>query len=771
MSELFDAVDALVASRSPLPPPAERKRLRQAHGLTLDEVAAALRVRRATVSGWEAGRTEPRPPERDAYARMLKQLAQLYPADPHPAAPEPDAATTPEAFPDTTSPAPAAQTASPGQARTLTPATAAADVTESADATGVTEVMDNTEVTDVTDVTAKSAPRRSVPVARPATSRTSSTPRRPAARKAAPANAPAAGTDPRFANGPLLVIDATADRQVIGYGIGGLVVDVPAKSLPALVEWTLREAQLGASKLHGSGKDADPLLVLTQAACERYGLPVTLSESERFAGRLPDGHKVLKQLDRADWRLTKRGFGPWARIHRPAQGRQRQCVQLCILPWNALDTRTWGHAARLEPAELARVLGTYAQRVMTPRGSTAVTGLELMTALNPPTRASEPDQDGRRHREHRPGSLGEHPTECAPCEAPDGHPLLSGLPRFHRRGPDEMLFEEAYDWARELTDAECMRRFLVGVDVNLAFGAAANGVVVGLATPPVHVGNPRFDPALPGAWLVDLSHVDLSHVIVGKQWRRLEGALLPSPFTPTGERPEGPAWYATPTVAYAVELGYDVAPIEAWVREEKGKFLDGWYKRLRNAYVDTMADLGVGEKLPPAEFLEAMDGYKGRDAETAIVLDAIKSTVKGGIGKLRERARGGGWKPGQAWPALSRPTWRPDIRAAVISRARVNMHRKMLNLAAATGRYPVAVLSDCAVYAADGPSPLDVLPYDADGKTVPGSFRLGVSPGMVKHEGTRTTLWGEEVRERHGQVLNLARYIKTGEVTAKDDGE
>lgn len=81
MSELFDAVDALVASRSPLPPPAERKRLRQAHGLTLDEVATALRVRRATVSGWEAGRTEPRPPERDAYARLLERLAALYPAD------------------------------------------------------------------------------------------------------------------------------------------------------------------------------------------------------------------------------------------------------------------------------------------------------------------------------------------------------------------------------------------------------------------------------------------------------------------------------------------------------------------------------------------------------------------------------------------------------------------------------------------------------------------------------------------------------------------
>lgn len=78
MSELFDAVDALVASRSPLPP-AERKRLRAAHGLTIDEVAAALQVRRATVSGWEAGKTEPRPPEREAYAPTARQARRALP--------------------------------------------------------------------------------------------------------------------------------------------------------------------------------------------------------------------------------------------------------------------------------------------------------------------------------------------------------------------------------------------------------------------------------------------------------------------------------------------------------------------------------------------------------------------------------------------------------------------------------------------------------------------------------------------------------------------
>lgn len=742
MSELFDAVDALVASRSPLPPAEERKRLRVAHGLTLDEVAAALKVRRATVSGWESVKkpTEPRGPEREAYARLLEKLAELYPASS--VTEEPAAPAVPATF--TVTPAPAeVRTLSTGQA---------------SDA----PVMTATENTQTSSAPA-AAPR-------PArTTRPSSTSRRPGAKKAAPAGTPAGGPDSRFENGPLAVVDVE-DGQVLAYCVGGLVLDVPAKSLPALVDWTLKEAKLGQPKLSGPGKDADPLLVLTEAALERYGLPVTLTEEEKLAGRLPEGHKVIKQLVRAEWKLTKRGFGPWARIYRPATGSERACVQLCIPSWNALDTRHWGEAGQLPPAELARVLGVYASRVMTPRGSTAVTGLELMTALHPPTRASEPDADGKRHSEHNPGSLGKDPVDPAPCEAPDGHPVLKDLPRFHVRGPGEKLFEEAYDWARPMTDAECTLRHLVGIDVNMAFAAGANGLNVGLGEA-THVKAPAFDPKLPGSWLVDLSHVDLSRVKVGKEWVELDGSLLPSPFTPKGERPTGPAWYATPTVAYAVELGYEVRPLEAWVRYENGRYLDGWYNRLRDAYLATMADLGVDADLAPAEFLAAMDGYKERNPELAIVVSAVKATAKDGIGKLRERPRGENWRPGEPWRALSRPTWRPDIRAAVISRTRINLHRKIVRHAAFTGQYPIAILSDCVVYATGGPSPLDLLPY-REGKPLPGGFKLGINPGLVKWEGTQDVLWGEEVRERfNAPQLNLARYIKDGTVTDVDNGE
>ncbi|MYQ45297.1 helix-turn-helix domain-containing protein [Streptomyces sp. SID4985] len=747
MSELFDAVDALVASRSSLPSAEERKRLRTAHGLTLDEVAAALKVRRATVSGWESAKkpTEPRGPEREAYARLLKQLAALYPAPPEPTAP------TPVTF--------------VGAADSLgTQVVAEGPAAEAADGP-VAEAL----VGPAAENSRSPAP---APAAAPypaPTTRTSAAPRRPGTRKATPVGASARGADPRFENGPLAIIDIE-DGQVLAYCTGGLVLDVPAKSIPALVDWTLKEAKLGAPKLSGPGKDADPLLVLTEAALERYGLPTTLTEEERLAGRLPEGHKVVKQLARAEWKLTKRGFGPWARIYRPATGSERACVQLCIPSWHALDARHWGEAGQLPPAELARVLGVYASRVLTPRGSTAVTGLELMTALHPPTRASEPDADGKRHSAHNPGSLGTEPVDPAPCEAPDGHPVLKELPRFHVRGPAEKLFEEAYDWARPMTDAECTLRHLVGIDVNMAFAAGANGLAVGLGAP-THVTAPVFDPKLPGSWLVDLSHVDLSRVKAGKEWGELDGSLLPSPFTPKGERPEGPAWYATPTVAYAVELGYEVRPVEAWVRQDNGRYLDGWYNRLRDAYLATMADLGVHPDLAPGDFLTAMEGWKGRDPELGLVVSAIKATVKGGIGKLRERPRGEGWRPGEPWRALSRPTWRPDIRAAVISRTRINLHRKIVRHAAFTGQYPVAVLSDCVVYAAGGPSPLDFLPY-RDGKPLPGGFKLGINPGLVKHEGTQSVLWGEEVRERFDAPdLNLARYIKDGTVTGVDNGE
>ncbi|MER6251866.1 helix-turn-helix transcriptional regulator [Streptomyces sp. NPDC001584] len=688
--ELFEAVDALLEGEPALPPPAERARLREAAGVSQAKLAQALKSTPQTVKNWENGRSEPRPPRLQAYLRLLEGWAERYPAT-----------AVPQTFTGTAQPAPAVPATAPVAAAVAEPAPAHAHAH----------------------------------AARP-----SATSRRPA-KKAAPQ----AAADPRFPHGPLAVLDGDGTA----YGVNGVVLDCPATNVPELVEWTLAESGLGAAQLNRNGKDSDPLVVLTAAAAVRLGLPERLEGHEqRRSLRLEDDHPVVKQLAKAKWKLTQRGFGPWPRIYRPAAAGQRQCVQLAVLCWDALDDRSWPGVTGMEPAGVARVLGTYATRVLTPRGSTATSGLELMTALRPPTRAVKNNR-GVWESGYNPGSLGAEPMDPAPPEATAEHPVAQGW-------TGGFLDEEAYQWVREvdlLSDEECLLPYAVGLDINTAFLAASARLVVGLSGPD-HFHRPVFNKKIPGSWLADLSGIELD-------------PRLPSPFTPSGRRPEGPAWYQTHTLAYAQELGYEVQPVEAYLRRETGAYLDPWHDRLKTAYVDTLADLGVTAELEDRQFLAAMERHKQADPGLAAVLAAVKATVKGGVGKLRERPQGRHYRDGERWPALERPTWRPDIRAAVISKARVNMHRKMANVAKATGQYPLGVLSDCVVYASPGPSPLDFLPYTTSGKPLPGSFRLGPTPGAAKVEGVREMAWAVDLMEKG---FNPARHIKGGDAVL-DEGE
>ncbi|MFF3936154.1 helix-turn-helix domain-containing protein [Streptomyces phaeofaciens] len=59
---------------TPLPPPKERRRLREAGALTQAQVAAQVGVTRETVRAWESGRATPRGRKREAYAKLLTSL-------------------------------------------------------------------------------------------------------------------------------------------------------------------------------------------------------------------------------------------------------------------------------------------------------------------------------------------------------------------------------------------------------------------------------------------------------------------------------------------------------------------------------------------------------------------------------------------------------------------------------------------------------------------------------------------------------------------------
>ncbi|MEU1277470.1 helix-turn-helix domain-containing protein [Streptomyces sp. NPDC005805] len=63
------------ASWSPLPPPKERRRLREAKALTEAQLAAVVGVTKSTLRSWETGRTDPRGRRRETYAKLLAEFA------------------------------------------------------------------------------------------------------------------------------------------------------------------------------------------------------------------------------------------------------------------------------------------------------------------------------------------------------------------------------------------------------------------------------------------------------------------------------------------------------------------------------------------------------------------------------------------------------------------------------------------------------------------------------------------------------------------------
>lgn len=590
----------------------------------------------------------------------------------------------------------------------------------------------------------------STPTAAPAPARPPATPHRPAATPAArpkTAKKKTAGkpVPPQYADGPLAVLDIT-DGALTAHLVDGRTIPCPAKTLQALAIWALdkRKIRLGTSKIHDNGFDQDPLLVLTEGAVAHFGLPANLADQEEL--RLPADHKAVKGLIKAGWELTKSGFGPWPRVFKRVDGK-RHCVQLFLTPWGALEDRVWGQAGDLPAGDLARMLGTYARLVITPRGTVAVTGEELMTSLRPPTKAAWSETQNKYVSVKVPHTL-HTAVDPAPCEAPDEHPVVAAdYPEEGTRPASEALDEEACIWVRPadlITDAERACTHVVALDVQVAFLAACRRLHVGTG-PAIHYPrNPAFDPELPGSWYVDLSHVETD-------------PRMPSPFTSSGVRPEGPGWYATPTVAYAVELGADVRPMEAWVRKIHSPYLQPWYETLRDAYLTVMADLGVTKDLDDEAFLAAMASYKDGDPLLVTLANAIKATAKSGIGKLRQRPNMGiGHAFGDPWPALKRVTWRPDIRAMILSKARTNMHRKMHNLATTADRYPLAVNTDCVVYATDSLSPLPLL-LGPDKQPIRGGFRLGVNPGSVKHQGSQTIDWALDLL---ADGVNIANEIK-----------
>lgn len=325
------------------------------------------------------------------------------------------------------------------------------------------------------------------------------------------------------------------------------------------------------------------------------------------------------------------------------------------------DTET-GERLQPDPATIARRLGRFALAMRFPyRNSAATTGIKLMTATH-----VRDDQERLFHPVGKPPVLREA-----------GHA------------------EDDFNWQRQLTADEREHRWVHAFDRGGSYLAAVAGLEFGIGAPTHHAGpltfvtdskKPDFN-RLPGYWKITAPEMD--------SW------LMPYLFAPTGRF--GPAiagteiWITTPIMELAHELGIELEIHEAWLWHEKGRVLDSWYKRMR----------------------EARDLLDTGDEDDQAARDLIKSTYVAGIGMLNFRGR---------HDQLA--IWAPHRHDHIVAKSRANIMRRILDIGKTANRWPVAIEKDAILYTSDAIEAIEAWPGD------PKNFGRGL--GQFKYEASAT---------------------------------
>lgn len=319
-----------------------------------------------------------------------------------------------------------------------------------------------------------------------------------------------------------------------------------------------------------------------------------------------------------------------------------------------------GDSLQPDPATIARRLGRYALAMRFPyRNSAATTGIKLMTATH---------------------VRDDHDRLFTPVAKP---PVLR----------EAGYAEDDFNWQRQLTPAEREHHWVHAFDRGGSYLAAVAGLELGIGTPTHHEGplqfitdskRPDFN-RLPGYWKITAPEQG--------SW------LTPYLFTATGRF--GPAlvgteiWIATPTMELAHELGIELEIHEAWLWHEKGRVLDSWYKRMK----------------------EARDLLDTADEDDRAARDLVKSTYVAGIGMLDYRGR---------HDQLA--IWAPHRHDHIVAKSRANILRRILQIGEAKNRWPVAIEKDAILYTSDSIEGVDAWPGD------PKHFGRGL--GQFKYEAT-----------------------------------
>jgi hypothetical protein len=246
----------------------------------------------------------------------------------------------------------------------------------------------------------------------------------------------------------------------------------------------------------------------------------------------------------------------------------------------------------------------------------------------------------------RPGGRGKK-VEIIPGAAKSGAYAKREAPAARACTVDGIL------WKRRPSESESAMRYLVGLDANGQFMATMGMVEVGLGSARIIDGPIPFE-GLPGYYLGQVPETEW-----GLPGFHVAGA--------------GEHWIPAPIVAEILECGLPFEPQAAQVYDEKSRYLDKLQRQLRTARIE----------------------MEKRAGDT--VADALGKQIKAEYSSLTASFASESYRGSEFYY----PHWRHHV----IGIAEAATRRKLRKIAEVTGKRPIAVYRDAAVYASDDPNP------------------------------------------------------------------
>ena len=552
----------------------------------------------------------------------------------------------------------------------------------------------------------------SEPAAEPDTSsdRTAASPEAATASTApSTAEAPASGTSPKHA--PRGRSAAKADSRFVGPAAvldvsGAWLADGSCVPLPdnvvhvgdlAEFAYTLR---LGhpLSPTHAE----EGQIWITDALARRFGIdPDVVSRSSRGEDlrRMTSTLPLVTLAVAAGWQIevpkngTVVGLGNWTRVSRPDDERPKIMVVLMAgladRP-EAVDPDMPILGGDPSPEVVARRLKLFADTLQFPlKISAPTTGIDLM-------------------KEARPNTYG--PREWwdrvwAPTQFEPPHGI-----RFTARD---------FTWTRTPTPQEAACRYCHAYDRGGSYVAGLGGTELPIGEP-VHMqqGQWAFDASTPA--------LILTTIPPASTWQ------LPHVLSPAGrDFGDTPEWVCTPQFQQALDLGYELAILEAWVWPEHGRLLREWAARFSTA----------------ARILDT------EDPDDQAVRKQAKTVRVRGYGMLASNQLVVNGVPRTPY---SRAKWSMGV-----SKATANIARFVNTMLDVSDVGILAVLKDTIVIASDDPDPVTAWPmadYDAQALAANPRHRVSLGRGF-----------GQWKPEASGYMTDQLQYFTGGPYRGKSE--